>query len=160
MNILMNLSWLGKSVMAMFCILPMMLAFNFFGKNYGVKPEAVMFAWFAGIIIGIVFSSFRYEFFEVKNLYTPLLPILFILLLGIVIGTPGNILLAYATTGAPNPALPFTIVNSGSAIAYMLAAGLAVLLPQYFDKMEFSLINIAGIAMVVFGMGLLMYKNS
>lgn len=160
MNFLMNLGWLGKSVTAMICIIPLMLMFNFFGKNYGVKPESLMCSWFIGVAIGIAVSVWRFEVFNSVDLYTPLIPLLIVVLLGILIGTPANILLAHAVPKAPNPALPFTIVNIGSVLAYMLAPAMAILLPRYFDKIQFSLINLVGILMVAIGMGLVMYRTS
>jgi len=160
MNFLTDLGWLGKSIIGMVCIIPLMLMFNFFGKNYGVKSEALMFGWFLGVAIGIAVSVWKFKIFNVSDLYTPFLPVLCIVLIGILIGTPANIMIAQAVPKAPNPALPFTIINASGAFAYMLAPAMAIIFPRYFDKMQFSIVNFLGVAMVVLGMGLVMYRSS
>ena len=146
--------WLGKSFIAMFCLIPFMLMFNFLGKNYGVRPEAAMFAWFLGSTIGI----FAFSGVRSADITHTFLPILVIVALGIVIGGPSNILIAQAAPAAPNPALPFTIVNAASAVTFLLAPILAIALPRYFDPMSFSLINMSGIILVITGLGLVAYR--
>ena len=160
MNFLINLGWLGKSITGMICIIPLMLMFNFFGKNYGVKPEALMFGWFLGTAIGIAISVWKFSIFDVNSLYTPFIPVLCIIFLGIFIGTPANIMIAQAVPEAPNPSLPFAIINTGSAFAYVLAPLMAIILPRHFDKMQFNLINFFGLVIIAIGIGLVMYRTS
>jgi len=159
MNFLINLDWLSKSLVVMVCMIPLVIMFNFFGKNYGVRPEALTFAWVIGVGIGVAFSVYSLDMFDTKILYTPLIPLLVIVLLGIVFGTPVNILLVQAVPQAPNPALPFTIMNIGSVGAYLLAPALAILLPKYFDSMSFNWVNLTGVSMVAIGLGLVMYQG-
>ena len=148
------IGWLGKSLIAMTALVPFLLLLNFFGKNYGIRPETATLAWFTGSAIGIcVFSGTRSD--EILGSF---LPILTIVMLGIAVGAPMNILVAQAVPAAPNPALPFTIVNAASAVVYVLAPLLAIILPRYFDPMQFDAVQLGGIALVVVGLGLVAYR--
>jgi hypothetical protein len=157
MELFMNMGWLGKSFTGMVCLVPVMLMFNFFGKNFDMRPEALMCAWMVGVSIGIM-SALKLNVLQLGN--TPIIPIVVVVLLGIVVGTPANVLLAQAIPTAPNPALPFTVVNSGSVVAYILAPALAIMLPRYFDPMSFNWPQLLGVTMVIGGLGLFMFRPS
>ena len=109
MNFLTDLGWLGKSIIGMVCIIPLMLMFNFFGKNYGVKSEALMFGWFLGVAIGIAVSVWKFKIFNVSDLYTPFLPVLCIVLIGILIG----ILRVVCSTGGFGTDFTGVVVRGG-----------------------------------------------
>src|SRR3989339_301022 len=115
-----------------------------------------------------MFSSFsilvqffwKFNNFQIEDLYHPLIPLLIVIFLGFFVGTLANVLYSQVLTDStcPNLALPLTIMNSYGAWAYILAPMLAIALPRYFNKMVFTPINFLGIILVVIGMVLLMYK--
>jgi hypothetical protein len=84
------MGWLGKSFTGMLCMMPFMLAFNFYNKNFGIRSELVVLAWQAGTCIGIGIWGTRVGLFSLPaggNFFWPLLPMLII---GIVFGTIAN----------------------------------------------------------------------
>lgn len=156
-----ELGWLGKAIVAMLCFVPFIFAFNFFSKNYGMKPEVLMVCWYIGVSIGIYLSVLLNWIpnIETKD-FSLNMPVLYIILAGIVIGTPMNILIGQSALQAPNPGLPFTIINSGSVLAYMFAPVISILLPQYFEKMTFNWYQFGGIGLIVVGIGIVTLKQS
>ena len=159
MNTLLSMGWLGKSVLGAICSIPLILVFNFFTKNYGIKPEVVMSLHCLGIFLGIALASyFGLSGASVKDFYNPIIPAISIVVLGSLIGATTNILLAQAISSAPNPALPFAIGGIATVSAYLLAPLLAFLLPDFFSAAEFNWLNFLGILLIVAGLGLIMYK--
>jgi len=162
MQILAEFGWFGKSMTAMISIVPLMVLFNFFGK-YGLKPEAIIFGWFFGVIVGIVLTSFGMGLIKVDGLLpsdlAPTVPMLVMIFLGVTVGSVANMLLGQAIPISPNPALPFAIVGLASALAYVAAPIAAMTLPRYFDSVHFGWVNFVGMILLALSVGLIMYKT-
>jgi hypothetical protein len=156
MNYLMSLHWLHKSILVCGFLIIFNLIFPIFAKN-NVRPEVVLCYWYLGAIIGISLSFWKLEMFEVKDLYTPAIPLLIIFVIGVIIGTPANILFgqAMADPSCPNPGIAFTIMNSAGAFAYIIGPALAMALPKVFDKMKFVPTDFLGLVLIVSGIGII-----
>ena len=163
MDLFSNFGWFGKSIISMFCFLPLLLLFNVFNKM-GVKPEAIVFGWGMGIIFGILLTATGVGVVRVENLtlsnLTPTLLMLVLVFLGGIFGTTANILWGQAMILAPNPALPFAIGGMASVIGYMITPLANKLYPKYFDPVSFCWVNLLGIIMLVIAIALVMYKPS
>lgn len=93
------------------------------------------------------------------RLLSPTTPTLFIGLLGLTVGTVANICLYQSLGAAPNPGLPVAIVTMNSVAAYIITPVLVVLLPRYFQKMEFTWQHFIGVTLVVVGTILIAIKR-
>lgn len=143
----------------MFCIVPFMLVFSFFAKNYGLRSEIIILCWQFGTVVGIGLWGWKTNTFNSQQMQL-LLPMLIVFALGVILGTPGNVLLSQAVPISPNPALPFTIINAASALVYILAIFLAFVLPRHFKAAHFTWSHFVGIMLVITGLSLMMYKNT
>lgn len=160
---LFNMSWLAKSIVAMFLIIPMVLIIEFFKNNYGAKFEGVIFAWYSAVLLGVCYFSLnKIGGMDLKNLYQPLWPLFFVFLVGILLGTLAITLTVSAMfdQSVSNSALPYAIFGANPAVAYLIIAGLGVLMPRFFPLVTFSWVNFLGIFFMVVGMGMLVWKNS
>lgn len=159
MNTLLSMGWLGKSILGAICSIPLILIFNFFSKNYGVKPEVIISLHCLGIFLGILSASYLgLSNTSPKDFCSPIVPVICIVVFGLLLGSITNIFLAQAISSAPNPALPFAIGGIATVSAYLLAPVLAFLLPNFFSATEFNFLNFLGILLIVAGLGLIMYK--
>ena len=153
-----GMSWLTKALVAMVFMVPFMLSMSFFQKNYGMSGDMSILMWQLGVCIGLIVLGLKSGSY-VEQGSRVIFPAIIVLLMGITIGTAGNYLLADSVISAPNPALPFTIINAASAFVYPLAVFLAWRMPKYFEASSFQWPQLAGIIMVIGGLALLMYKK-
>ena len=158
----MNLSWIWKSIIAMLLIVPLVLLAGFFRSNYGVKSEGVLFAWVAGVAVGIIcLSEFGVAGLNAKNLYQPFWPLVCIFFIGMISGTFANVFLIMAMfdPAVPNPAIPYAIFGINPAVAYLLTLGAALIFPQFFKGIEFRITDLLGVVLMVAGMTVLIYRR-
>src|SRR3989344_4269687 len=140
---MLGLGWMAKSLIAMFCLVPFILAIGFLGRNYQVRAEATMIWYFFGIIIGAPLVMWRLNIINGSDLALTV-PHFAVLLMGMVLGVASNILLVQAIPAAPNPGLPMAFMNTASVIAFVFAPVLGILLPKYFDQAKFDIYHSAG----------------
>jgi len=74
------------------------------------------------------------------------------MLVGLTIGAYANLAMGRVVLEAPNPALPFAIVNAGSAVVYVASAVLAVVAAKWFGHAEITWKGIIGIAITLIGL--------
>ena len=106
---MLGLSWVAKSLIATLCLVPLLLAIGFLGRNYQVRAEATMIWYFFGIVIGALLVMWRLNIINGSDLALTM-PHFAVLLMGMVLGVASNILLFQAIPVAPNPGLPMAFV--------------------------------------------------
>ncbi|MFC1615144.1 hypothetical protein ACFL22_01160, partial [Patescibacteria group bacterium] len=100
MEFINNLGWVGKSVVSMMSLVPFFILFAFFYKQGLLKPEAMVFGWFLGVIVGMLMTSMgagviKIEGFSINDLsFTG--PMISMIVFGIVIGALGNLFMGQA----------------------------------------------------------------
>ncbi len=151
--------WITKSFVAMFLIIPMMVFLPMFEHRFGLKAEGFFIAWFFGCFVGFLVLG-KMSSTPLNEYISPIWPFMAIVVAALIIGSTANILLvqAMSTTQAPNPALPFAIVNLAGTFAYIIAWGGGRFLPTFFPKLEFSIVNVAGLLLIAVGISFIMYQ--
>ena len=161
---LFSMGWLGKSLFALFVFCLFMLSPGFLQKNFNVRTEVFFAYWGLGYSLGLFLFTWIFRTNQVMPRISDFAPcwwiILVILLLSMTLGTLANLLMAQAISSAPNPGLPFTIINASGSLVYLFAFVAAAVLPKYFEVGKFSLVNFVGILLVIIGLGLTMFKSS
>ncbi len=161
MSFLNNLDWFGKSLVALVSLLPLLILFNSFVKC-GAKPEAIIFVWFLGAVLGIILIPLGVGIMNVPNFVlgdlAPTRTLCILLVLGMTFGTIANLLLGQAIPEAPNPAFPFAIVGSAGAVGYIIVYFISHVAPRHFDAITFSWVNFLGIVLLATAIGMIMYK--
>jgi len=153
-----SLSWIEKSLIATFCLVPILLTVGFLGKNYQVRAEVTMLWYFFGILIGALVIMWRLNIINGSDL-VPTFPLLLVALMGVVFGAISNIFLFQAISVAPNPGLPIAFVNTASVIVFVFAPLLATVLPVYFNQVRFDLYHLLGIVLTITGITIIALKR-
>ena len=128
----------------------------FMAKNFNISPDITIFIWLFGSSVGIWFFSPNVSIESLSNQW---LPVIVLLAIGLTIGAYANLALGRVVLEAPNPALPFAIVNAASAVVYLLSAILAVLAAKWFGVVEITLRGCIGITIVLVGLYLVSTGN-
>ena len=147
----MELSWLTKSIVATFCLAPIILASSFFSGNYNVRPETTIIWYFIGIVLGAIPYALYTKLLTPQELLPQTTILLIILLMGITLGTASNLFIFQALATAPNPSLPMAISNAITPIVLITSIVLSVFLPQYFGAVKIDWLHCVGILFVISG---------
>ncbi|NPE26679.1 hypothetical protein HNV12_01590 [Methanococcoides sp. SA1] len=155
-----NLGWLGKSMASMLCLIPYMLFFMTFIKG-GLKPEAIIFAWLLGCVIGILAASFgigpiETKMFTIKDLF-PTTPFLIMLAIGIILGASQSLLMTYAMPIAPNPSYVSGILGLASVITISISPAIHKILPTLVEKATFNWRHL--VAFILIAIAISLIKN-
>ena len=153
-------SWVTKSFVAMFFIMPIMIGLPMVEHRYGVKTEGFFFAWFVGCFVGFIVLG-KMSPTPLVEYILPIWPVVVVALVALVIGSVGNVLLiqAMSSKAAPNPALPFAIVNLAGTLAYITTWVGGRFLPTLFPALKFNMVNVGGLLLIAFGVALIMYQT-
>ncbi len=151
------MSWIGKSVIALFCFVPIMIGIPFFERHFKVHPQVNAVWYFAATAVGIFGASVFSGMTRVQD-FGFRWSVAAVALIGLVLGTALNGLVFQAASEAPSPALPFAVVNSATAVTFLVALVLAKVLPEYFTAPDFSARHFAGILLTAAGVILLSTK--
>lgn len=144
--------WVAKSLVATIIAVPFLLVAGVFGRVFKTSPESMIFYWLTGSAIGI---AIYLKAIGKSNLLLPNTQLVTVAIMGLIIGASANILLFQAVVASPNPGIPMTILGSNSAIAFILGPLLAIILPKYFQHMEFDIFHMLGIMLTIIGVGIL-----
>lgn len=150
-------TWWQKALLAALLSVPLMPAIPFFVKGFGMRPEALLCGWLLGTAFGFVVLSQTSSSMDTKDLFTPLYPFLGVLIVGMIFGSGANILFAQSSAGAPNSSLAFGIFNMAGVFGYLLVWLGGKYFPAYFEKADFSWINLSGIILTGIGVALCIY---
>lgn len=142
-----SLGWLGKSIIAMLCFIPFGLAANIFAKHFNAKPEAMIFLWQLGSVVGM--SIWFNLSGEKTGIMSPNGPLIFMLVLGLVCGTIGNVFITQAMTMYKNPGVPCAVVGSNSITMTVIGPLLALLIPTYCQHMKFDWRDMISVLLIV-----------
>ncbi|ELP30255.1 hypothetical protein RBSWK_05853 [Rhodopirellula baltica SWK14] len=132
------------------CVFAMLAPFM--AKNFNLNSDLTIFTWMFGSGVGIVLFS---PHVNVTSLTNQPLQVALLLVLGITVGALANIAMGRVALEAPNPALPFAIINASTAIVYATTALLAVVAAKWFGNAEVSMRGCIGIAIVLIGLYLI-----
>ena len=149
-----SMSWISKALILAFsfAIFPLLITGM---SQRGMKPEVTIAWWCVGIPIGIYALSLcgggglvtnnHRDFFCGAGL------VVFVLILGVVIGAVMNTLYGQTMQSAPNPALAIAVINSSVVMAYLIAPLLHKVLPKVFPVASMSWTGAGGIIMILGG---------
>ena len=154
-------NWVTKSLVAMVLIMPVMVFLPMFEHRWGLKTEGFFIAWFIGCFLGFLILG-KMSPTPLGEYISPIGPFMLIVVVALIIGSTANVLLvqAMSTTQAPNPALPFAIVNLAGTFAYIAAWGGGRFFPSFFPALKFSPVNVTGLLLIAIGIGLVMYRQN
>lgn len=144
--------WVFKSFGIMFAMCVFAMLAPFMAKNFSLNPDMTIFTWMFGSGVGIVLFS---PHVNVTSLTSQPLQVAVLLVLGVTVGALANIAMGRVALEAPNPALPFAIINASTAIVYGATALLAVVAAKWFGNAEVSMRGCIGIAIVLIGLYLI-----
>ena len=151
-----NLGWLGKSVVATLIFVMFYLLIGIIGRQFDTQPESIIAYYIIGAAVGIAL-------WLVVSGQTGILkltkPTLLIFLLGLTLGALANIYLIQAVIGDHNPGIPATIIGSCGVFVYFAGGLLAIVLPKYFEFMTFNRIDLIGVMLIFFGIGIISLKQ-
>ena len=152
------LSWFQRSIIAMVVLIPLMVTIPLVQKHYGLSVESYFFSWFLGCGLGFFLLGWQAPSLDAKDLFTPVIPFAAVFVIGVLLGAPANILLVQAIPQAPNPALPFAIVNAAAVFAYGLSWVLGKISTEHFGEVELNWPRGIGVVLAVVAITLINYK--
>jgi hypothetical protein len=144
--------WVFKSfgIMLAMCVFAMLAPFM--AKNFNLNSDLTIFTWMFGSGVGIIFFS---PHVNATSLSAHPLQVTLLLALGLTVGAFANIAIGRVALEAPNPALPFAIINASTAIVYATTALLAIVAAKWFGNANVSVRGCIGIMIVLVGLYLI-----
>jgi len=145
---------MSRTTLALIAMVAFVPYFHFaqMSSKLGVRPEAMLVFWLAGVVVGIVgYSCAQGE----AEMFRPLWPLLASLVLGLTIGTGGNIALSRSMDGAPNPGTYLAIINANAALLFITAPLVAWMWPSLTAGGEMAyekLLYVLGITVCIAGL--------
>ncbi len=152
------MDWLTKTLLATALLVPAWLSIGFFEKAFRLRAEVVTMWYMFGIALGSMFALPMFKIVTPREM-APNTSVLWVLLVGLVIGTSSNQLLFSSLSQAPNPGIPIAISNGAGALVFLVAGGLAAWLPQHFSAVSMDRYHLLGILLTVGGTALIVVRR-
>ena len=151
-----NLGWLGKSIVATLIFILLYLLVGIITRQYNMRPESFIAAYIIGAAVGIILWSIASGQTE---LLKPTIPMIIIFILGATLGALANIYLIQAVAGGSNPGIAATIIGSCGVFVYIIGTIMAVVLPKYFKRMAFDWIDLLSVLLIFSGIAIISLKE-
>lgn len=149
--------WYVKAFIVALGFVPFILGIPLLQKH-GLRSESAFAAWAIGYVCFLAVVSPLQTSASVTSFVYPLGLFALVIVAGIVIGGPVNLLMAQAMMEAPNPGFAFAITSLGPAAAYLAGIAIAAIWPDIFPATQFRMIHFCGLVTIAAGVGMLLYR--
>ena len=148
--------WILKAFIAVVCLTPSFVIMQYIEKRMGLRSEAVLVWWFAGIVLGVAIWL-QYQG-DIQSLRFGT-PAALLLLIGVTIGTVAHIALFQSVMASPNPGASLAVVNTNAITVYLFALLCAKVAPRLFTHISFSWPHLIGALFIVIGGAFIVLKR-